>query len=288
MFSALRRRLTYTNVGVTLALFFSMSGGALAAGHYLITSTKQIKPSVLSALKGKAGPAGATGSAGVAGNAGAPGLQGPVGIKGETGPEGKEGKEGKAGKNGTNGTTGFTETLPEGKTETGTWSYGTARGVGTEEYAGYVAYVPISFNIPLEEALERTQVHFVGSGGTPSCLEPEEPGREECEKIDEEIKEVQAENEAACPGSAEAPAAEPGNLCVYLTNEQGGVLQGRIYNSAARSFPLNGGSAATGATLRVDAEVPGQLKSGGDGALEESENLSAYGTWAVTAPEKEK
>ena len=37
----------------TLALIFAMSGGAYAASHYLITSTKQIKPSVLGHLKGK-------------------------------------------------------------------------------------------------------------------------------------------------------------------------------------------------------------------------------------------
>jgi hypothetical protein len=34
MFSAIRRRATYANVTATLALFFAMSGGALAAGHY--------------------------------------------------------------------------------------------------------------------------------------------------------------------------------------------------------------------------------------------------------------
>jgi hypothetical protein len=43
----MRRRLTYANVAATLALVFSMSGGALAASHYLIKSTKQISPKVL-------------------------------------------------------------------------------------------------------------------------------------------------------------------------------------------------------------------------------------------------
>lgn len=35
-----------------LALFVSLAGTGIAATHYLITSTKQIKPSVLKQLKG--------------------------------------------------------------------------------------------------------------------------------------------------------------------------------------------------------------------------------------------
>jgi hypothetical protein len=46
----MRRHLTYANVAATLALVFSMSGGALAAKHYLIDSTKQINPKVLKSL----------------------------------------------------------------------------------------------------------------------------------------------------------------------------------------------------------------------------------------------
>jgi|CZKG01.1.fsa_nt_gi hypothetical protein len=46
---------SYANVTATLALLFAMSGGALAANHYLISSTKQINPSVLMKLKGSTG-----------------------------------------------------------------------------------------------------------------------------------------------------------------------------------------------------------------------------------------
>ncbi|HWY18280.1 MAG TPA: hypothetical protein VNY27_06160 [Solirubrobacteraceae bacterium] len=52
---------------------FAMSGGALAAKHYLINSTKQINPKVLKSLKGN------TGAAGV------------PGTQGKEGPQGKEG-----------------------------------------------------------------------------------------------------------------------------------------------------------------------------------------------------
>ena len=77
----MRKHLTYANVAATLALVFAMTGGALAAKHYLINSTKQINPKVLKKLRGKTGPRGATGAAG------APGKEGPAG---------KQGGEGKA------------------------------------------------------------------------------------------------------------------------------------------------------------------------------------------------
>jgi hypothetical protein len=43
----MRKHLTYANVAATLALVFAMSGGALAAKHYLVTKTSQISPKVL-------------------------------------------------------------------------------------------------------------------------------------------------------------------------------------------------------------------------------------------------
>jgi hypothetical protein len=108
----MRRRFSYANVAATLALVLSMSGGALAASHYLITSTKQIKPSVLKALKGKAGPKGA------AGLQGPPGLQGVQGVPGNPGAPGAPGKEGKEGKEGVSGTVSMTQLFPEGETNT--------------------------------------------------------------------------------------------------------------------------------------------------------------------------
>src|SRR5205085_829690 len=111
MFNFARTRLTYANVAATLALFFAMTGGALAAKHYLINSTKQINPKVLKKLKGRAGRRGVTGKEG------APGKEGPAGPAGKEGPAGKRGSAGIQGKEGEPGP--LVTTLPGGKTLTG-------------------------------------------------------------------------------------------------------------------------------------------------------------------------
>lgn len=71
----MRRHVTYANVVATLALVLAMSGSAIAAKHYLLSSTKQIKPSLLKQLR-RAGPRGATGATGPAGATGASGPSG--------------------------------------------------------------------------------------------------------------------------------------------------------------------------------------------------------------------
>jgi hypothetical protein len=73
------------------ALVIALTGSAIAAKKYLITSTGQIKPSVLAKLQGNTGPAGAKGDAGAAG------------AKGDTGAAGTNGTNGTDGTNGTNG-----------------------------------------------------------------------------------------------------------------------------------------------------------------------------------------
>jgi hypothetical protein len=123
MNASIRRHLSYANVVATMALVFAMGGSAVAAKHYLITSTGQVSPKVLRALEtkiaakikpgaaGKEGPSGKEGAAGAEGKAGAPGVagkegpaqegkEGPAGIagpKGEAGAEGIEGPPGQAG-----------------------------------------------------------------------------------------------------------------------------------------------------------------------------------------------
>jgi hypothetical protein len=80
------RRPTPAGITASLALFFALGGSAMAANHYLITSTNQIKPSVLKTLRGSAGAKGPTGSAGASGAAGQAGSQGSPGAQGPQGP----------------------------------------------------------------------------------------------------------------------------------------------------------------------------------------------------------
>ncbi len=76
------RRPSLATVLSALALFFALGGTAVAARHYLITSSAQIKPSVLHQLHGSSGPQGA------------PGPQGPAGSQGPAGPAGSQGPPG--------------------------------------------------------------------------------------------------------------------------------------------------------------------------------------------------
>ena len=79
------KHLSYANIASTLALVFAMAGGAIAANHYLINSTRQINPVVLKKLKGASGKPGARGATGATGAAGSPGREGPAGKAGDTG-----------------------------------------------------------------------------------------------------------------------------------------------------------------------------------------------------------
>jgi hypothetical protein len=117
MIRFVRKRLTYANIIASLALLFAMSGGAYAATHYLINSTKQINPRVIRALQGKAG-VGTPGSSGPQGPQGPQGKEGPQGKQGPAGvgTEGKEGAPGKEGKTGAQGPEG-----PAGPLSVKTW-----------------------------------------------------------------------------------------------------------------------------------------------------------------------
>lgn len=138
----MRRRPTPATIIAIVALFVALGGTAVAASRYIITSTSQIKPSVLKDLHGHdgaTGPAGTPGQVGATGQAGAqgtPGLAGNPGEKGATGDEGAVGKEGPQGPPGASGTTivararsagavtSVTETLTADPLTGGTWAQG--------------------------------------------------------------------------------------------------------------------------------------------------------------------
>jgi hypothetical protein len=270
MVSKVTKRFTYANVAMTLALVFAMSGGAYAAKHYLITSTKQISPSVLKTLKG-AGPRG------LQGPQGSPGATGPAGPIGPSGPQGSEGKAGSAGQNGTSvtsvqlkasdaackkeGGSEFTAAegqktiacngspwtaggiLPKGSSETGQWV-----ALGEGKKASEPVAASISFAVPLTAGLSEAHVHLI--------------------KVGEEGKEFAEE----CPGTVAEPKAKSGSLCVYTKNLFD-IVPG-VEKAAGSADPFldqsTGGSGAgtSGTSIRFET-VSAEIYFGG-------------GTWAVT------
>jgi hypothetical protein len=240
-----------------LALVFAMTGGAYAAKKYLITSTKQISPGVLKQLQGKAGAGGAPGAAGAQGAQGPAGPGGPVGsggAKGETGPAGAKGEKGATGAagakgatgaTGASGATGFTETLPPGKTETGTWNV-TVFGATTESAPGELG--SISFPIPL------------ASGGKSFVFTEEQTEEGEF-------------GASGCAGSVAVPTAPPGVLCVYTYGESHEHTEGQLHTQAL-SGGFGGeysssGAFLTGIKLNGKEGIPARAVLGG--------------SWAVTA-----
>jgi hypothetical protein len=274
MFGAIRRRFNATGLVAVLALVFAMSGGAYAASRFVITSTKQISPKVLKQLQGKAGAAGATGAQGPAGpagptgpaGAGGAGPQGPAGNAGANGAsvtsktlaKGEGGcKEGGSeftsasgktaacnGEKGKEGTFGG-QSLPAGKTLTGTWAASSYAEAKFPEEGYGVVVASVSFALPVTPALQGSQTYI---------------GFEEGEN-EEESKWAPAIKEHKCKGDARKPGAAEGNLCVFGENE--GNLLG------TPNFISGNNEATPGFTIYDYGKAKGAILMDG--------------TWAVTA-----
>lgn len=245
MLHAIRRHLNATSIVAVIALIFAMTGGAYAAKKYLITSTKQISPKVLTALKGASGKPGAVGPAGPAGTAGAgtpgpAGPQGAPGLKGDAGTPGTPGTPGTQGTQGVPGPKGATGepwpaggTLPKLATETGTF-------VDVESTIDG-EFVTVSFPIPLAAPLDGPHVLFItreeAKGGLP----------------------------AGCAGTAAAPQAESGFLCIFEAEPSAGEVEAIVSTNPVNvSVP---GAGTTGTTLLL---IPKASES------------RTVATWAVT------
>ncbi|HTT94614.1 MAG TPA: hypothetical protein VMF55_08070 [Solirubrobacterales bacterium] len=257
-----------------VALIAALGGSAIAAKGALTGKQRKEVEKIAKKYAGKPGAAGATGPAGPAGKDGGNGANGTNGSNGANGTSvttaaasagecpsgGIKVLSASAPAKVCNGTTGFTEFLPSGKTETGTFATPKIEITEAEVEAGVesvqLTTSPISFAIPLEAPLGAAEVHFVST-------EEQEGGT----------------GPAQCPGSAETPLAERGNLCLY----QGGTLiqeenaEGENEARVVKIFPATGttGSAAGAATAGADALA---LIRAGEG------QAFMQGTWAVTAP----
>jgi len=196
-----------------IALILALGGSAIAAKGGLTGKQEKEVKAIAKKFAGKPGAAGANGTNGTNGEKGAKGDTGAPGAPGSNGTDGTsaeatpftgskgpiggvtctagglEVKSGAAttlvcnGKNGTNGTTGFTETLPSEESLYGHWA-----GYGSE-----ASMSAISFGIPLSTAPTGVVVGASGNAGE------------------------------GCPGTAAAPAASPGKLCIYVTESIGGI-----------------------------------------------------------------
>jgi hypothetical protein len=251
----MRRHLTYSNVAATLALIFSMTAGAIASTHYLITNIHQVKPSVLAQLRGRSGPAGKegiqgklgiqglVGPAGVPGEKGAPGIgingargptgpagggsgeagptgpRGPAGTKGETGAIGPEGKVGPTGPGGS-GTGGGGVTGPTGPTGTG----GGGGGREVEAAGALSAFLATgksesgTWSATISEPSGAPQTQADGVISLPIPLKTE-AGKEY--KLVYRSEAVSSTPTPPCVGSLNEPNAEAGALCVYRGGDKG-------------------------------------------------------------------
>jgi hypothetical protein len=268
-----------------LALIFALTGASFAAtgggpSHATLTASaakSKSKPKAKAGPRGPAGPKGATGATGPAGANGPAGPQGSGGAQGPQGPAGTNGEKGEKGAAGTagtsvaskeikigetackgeggaeftagaskttacNGKTGFTKTLPAGETETGTWAFN-----GRTEATPPAVFVPISFNIPLAASLTEEHVHYILPSG------------------EEQKSNGQVVPQTACTGSAAAPTAKAGNLCVY----QGVFVLSATFGGIVEPVTFGAGASTSGAVLDFTPEA--------------SSSPLGLGTWAVTA-----
>jgi Collagen triple helix repeat (20 copies) len=270
MFQRIRQHLTPSTVIAFLALLFALTGGAFAASSHghgsdsaataSSTHASAAKSKAKRGPRGPAGPKGATGAPGAAGPKGEAGPQGPAGAagakgeagsqgaagvtgpKGEAGPQGEEGPQGENGKEGKEGSPWTASgTLPPGKTETGAWTAG-------KSSAAALQYVPISFTLPLEKPLDESHVHILNESGQ-EFLDGNEVHSEDCE------------------GSASAPTAKPGNLCIYTGEDELIKYDDNLITKLQGVISV--GASTAGASFTVEF-------SGANGY--------GIGSWAVTAP----
>jgi hypothetical protein len=263
MFSSIRDRFGTAGMIVAIvALVAALGGSAYAANAALSGKQKKEVKKIAKEYAGKPGAPGANGTNGSNGAQGAKGDKGDAGTTGTNGTNGVSPKgttftgskgscteggieyvgastnfvcNGEAGPEGSPWT--VDGVLPSEKTETGAWA---------AAYEEVGSFVPLSFTIPLPDALDED--HVIKLAATYN-------GEGEA-----------TEEEENCPGKASDPKAAPGFLCVYLGGDvTATTVIEKIFDPAVGSAGPSG-AATSGAALILG--TPG----------------FGSGTWAVTAP----
>lgn len=262
----------------TAAIVLSFTGAALAASGGLTAKQKNEVKAIAKGFQGigPEGKPGLEGKLGLEGKPGTPGagsggnsvvlgsasgcLEGGISVEvegtpstkrevcnGTEGAQGPRGKPGEPGEPGSAGQTGFTETLPTGATETGTWI-----SPPIENASEALDQVSISFSIPLASPL--SEASYVST--------------------EEQNSENGKSPPPACTGNVEAPTAQKGNLCVYQGRTENPTESTKFtVSSFRRSGSPEYGAGTTGAVLYVSYQ--GEASS---------EPTRMSGTWAATAP----
>ncbi len=251
-----------------VALVLALTGAAFAASGLTGKEKKEVEK-IAKKLAGKNGVPGASGQNGAQGAIGAAGKDGAAGGAGKEGisPVGSNfsssktlnsvtctegGIEYKGATtnlvcNGVKGATGYTEVLPSGKSETGTWVLNESSTYGNSAVA-------ISFPIPL--ASESSQGFGFNEAET------------------KEIGEGKPVGASGCSGTVGKPTAPLGKLCVYTAMEVTVGVFGNFVEPRAANKET-GGYGVSGAIL-FGPEFAG--------TPEEPGSVFAWGSWAVTAP----
>jgi hypothetical protein len=219
-----------------IALVAALGGTALAAKGALTGKQKKEVAKIAKKYAGKDGAVGAAGPQGLSGPKGEPGVKGDPGLQGLQGEEGPPGPSGPT----CNEVTGAC-LLPPGATETGYWSFS---GRGKETFETEVESVKSSHTLGVQSAFATISYPLrVPSAPTFNIMLPGDPA------------------DPDCPGSAEQPKAEPGNVCLYTVEFSHAHLSG--FTTFYTKDPTSG----VGMEFTIDAGEEGY----------------GLGTWAVTA-----
>jgi len=165
-------------------------------------------------------------------------------LKGNRGAAGRQGSQGPRGPRGSAGTSLLGASVPSGKTITGAWGgrYIAPQLAFNNSYLISVSF-PLRAPAPLDDANVNVAPNTVAGDPDPSCT-----------------------------GSADAPTAPPGKVCIYI---------GSSNNALVTGFSL---IAPGSGTSRDGDEFGFIVRILDDGTVGNTATTSAEGTWAYTAP----